>query len=96
MTIEFLLRLTPVPATMRRARDGRQTLDEMAGGGIYDQLGGGFPRYSTDSIWLVPHFEKMLYDNALLVSCYLEAWQLTAKPLLPRIVEETLDYVRAT
>ena len=49
----------------------------MAAGGIYDQLGGGFHRYSVDAEWLVPHFEKMLYDNALLAGCYLEAWQAT-------------------
>ena len=70
-----------------------KSLTEMSRGGIYDQLGGGFARYSTDGEWLVPHFEKMLYDNALLASCYLEAWQLTKKDLYARIVRETLDYV---
>ena len=55
----------------------RHTLDKMARGGIYDHLGGGFARYSTDDRWLVPHFEKMLYDNALLTSAYLEAYQAT-------------------
>ncbi len=69
------------------------TLDKMACGGIYDQLGGGFHRYSVDSRWLVPHFEKMLYDNALLSRVYLGAYLLTKKPLYRRIVEETLDYV---
>jgi len=69
------------------------TLDKMAFGGIYDQLGGGFHRYSTDAVWLVPHFEKMLYDNALLVPAYLEAWQITGKDRYARIVRETLDYV---
>ncbi len=58
----------------------RLTLDKMARGGIYDHLGGGFARYSTDERWLVPHFEKMLYDNALLGSTYLEAYQLTRRP----------------
>src|SRR5262249_59747881 len=58
----------------------RKTLDKMARGGIYDQLGGGFARYSTDDRWLVPHFEKMLYDNALLTSTYLEAYQATRDP----------------
>jgi hypothetical protein len=69
------------------------TLEKMAHGGIYDQIGGGFARYSVDEIWLVPHFEKMLYDNAQLVSLYLHAYQATGKPLFKRIVEETLEYV---
>lgn len=69
------------------------TLDRMAAGGIYDQLGGGFHRYSTDAHWLVPHFEKMLYDNALLADCYLEAWQATGESEYARIARETLDYV---
>ncbi|MBS0266003.1 MAG: thioredoxin domain-containing protein [Planctomycetes bacterium] len=69
------------------------TLDRMAGGGIYDQLGGGFHRYSTDERWLVPHFEKMLYDNALLVPAYLEACQATGQPGYARVARETLDYV---
>ena len=59
----------------RRLHVVRHTLDKMARGGIYDHLGGGFARYSTDDRWLVPHFEKMLYDNALLASAYLEAYQ---------------------
>ena len=62
-------------------------------GGIYDQLGGGFDRYSTDERWLVPHFEKMLYDNALLASAYLEAYQATGDPDYARVARETLDYV---
>jgi uncharacterized protein YyaL (SSP411 family) len=65
----------------------------MAAGGIYDQIGGGFHRYSTDAVWLVPHFEKMLYDNALLALVYLHAWQLTGERRYRRICEETLDYV---
>jgi len=65
----------------------------MARGGIYDVLGGGFARYSTDRFWRVPHFEKMLYDNALLPLAYLHAWQITHKPLYKRIVIETLDFV---
>ncbi|HEV3144722.1 MAG TPA: thioredoxin domain-containing protein [Gemmataceae bacterium] len=69
------------------------TLDKMARGGIYDQLGGGFHRYSTDERWLVPHFEKMLYDNALLVPAYFEAFQITGDPFYRQIVIETLDYV---
>ncbi len=71
----------------------RKTLDGMAHGGIYDHLGGGFHRYSVDERWLVPHFEKMLYDNALLSVAYLEAFQATGEPFYRRIVEETLDYV---
>jgi uncharacterized protein YyaL (SSP411 family) len=69
------------------------TLDKMAMGGMYDQLGGGFHRYSTDAKWLVPHFEKMLYDNALLPPAYLEAWQVTGDPFYRQIVMESLDYV---
>lgn len=71
----------------------RLTLDKMASGGMYDHLGGGFHRYSTDERWLVPHFEKMLYDNALLVPAYLEALQATGEPGYARVVRETLDYV---
>ncbi len=71
----------------------RITLDRMAAGGIYDHLGGGFHRYSTDAHWLVPHFEKMLYDQALLSLAYLEAWQCTRAPLYERVVRETLEYV---
>ncbi len=71
----------------------RTTLDAMKNGGIYDQLGGGFARYSTDERWLVPHFEKMLYDNAELSRAYLEAFQVTRDPEYERIVRETLDYV---
>jgi uncharacterized protein YyaL (SSP411 family) len=69
------------------------TLDRMADGGMYDQVGGGFHRYSTDTEWLVPHFEKMLYDNALLACSYLDAWLVTGEPRFRRICEETLDYV---
>src|ERR1041384_5499674 len=65
----------------------------MALGGIYDQIGGGFHRYSTDAAWLVPHFEKMLYDNGLLARVYLEGWQATGNDLFARIARETLDYL---
>jgi uncharacterized protein YyaL (SSP411 family) len=68
------------------------TLDAMALGGIRDHLGGGFHRYSTDAVWLVPHFEKMLYDNALLARAYTEAFQITGKPLYKRVSMETLDW----
>ena len=69
------------------------TLDKMAAGGIYDQVGGGFHRYSTDAQWLVPHFEKMLYDNAQLAVVYLEAWQHTGELAYQRVAREILDYV---
>jgi uncharacterized protein len=69
------------------------TLEKMAGGGLYDQVGGGFHRYSTDSRWLVPHFEKMLYDNALLAVAYAEAFQATGRGDFARVARETLDYV---
>ncbi len=94
MTLEFLLRQylrTEDPSVLEMVE---LTLDGMARGGIYDQLGGGFHRYSTDTYWLVPHFEKMLYDNALLARLYLHAYQVTGNPMYRRIVEETLDYVK--
>jgi len=69
------------------------TLDQIARGGIYDQLGGGFHRYSTDAQWLAPHFEKMLYDNALLAELYLEAYQVTKKVDYAQVAREVLDYV---
>ncbi len=96
MNLEYLLRqASRVTGTEAEAilAPIRQTLDVMAAGGIYDQIGGGFHRYATDAIWLVPHFEKMLYDNALLASVYLHAWQLTGAAPYRRICEETLDYV---
>jgi uncharacterized protein YyaL (SSP411 family) len=78
----------------RSALDGVElTCRQMANGGIYDQLGGGFSRYSVDAYWLVPHFEKMLYDNALLSRLYLETYQATGDAFYRRIAEETLDYV---
>jgi uncharacterized protein YyaL (SSP411 family) len=70
-----------------------RTLDAMAAGGMYDLLGGGFHRYSVDRQWLVPHFEKMLYDNALLASTYLHAWVVTGDERYRQVAEETLDYV---
>jgi uncharacterized protein YyaL (SSP411 family) len=66
----------------------------MAAGGIYDHLGGGFHRYSVDGRWLVPHFEKMLYDNAQLVRIYLDAWRLTKEDRFREVVEDTLEYIR--
>ncbi|HEV3400317.1 MAG TPA: thioredoxin domain-containing protein [Acidimicrobiales bacterium] len=70
------------------------TLDAMASGGIYDHLGGGFHRYSVDERWLVPHFEKMLYDQALLARAYLHAWQVTGEARYLQVLSETVDYVR--
>ena len=69
------------------------TLDAMAAGGIYDHIGGGFARYAVDGVWLVPHFEKMLYDNALLIRLYLHGWQLTGEERFLQVVRETIDYV---
>lgn len=70
-----------------------RTLDMMHRGGIYDHLGGGFSRYSVDEEWLVPHFEKMLYDNAILAQSYLEAWQVTKKPLYRKVCDEIFSYI---
>ena len=91
-SIEFLLRmhLRGNPLALEMAV---LTLDRMAAGGIYDHIGGGFHRYAVDRVWLVPHFEKMLYDNALLASSYLHAWQITDTPRYREVVEETLDYL---
>jgi hypothetical protein len=93
MVLEFLLR--------HHARTGRadaldmagQTMDAMARGGMYDQLGGGFARYSVDANWVVPHFEKMLYDNALLARDYLHLWRLSDAPLARRVAEQTCDWM---
>ena len=93
MTFEFLLRHHVRTGDPQALELVELTLDSMAHGGIYDHVGGGFHRYSTDAFWLVPHFEKMLYDNALLAKLYLHAYQVTGSPLYRRVVEETLDYV---
>ena len=71
-----------------------RTLDGMAAGGMYDLVGGGFHRYSVDDRWLVPHFEKMLYDNALLVPAYLHGWQVLGRERWREVVEETLRLPR--
>jgi len=92
MTIEFLLRRAA--AGDRRALPlARQTLDRMADGGIHDQLGGGFHRYATDAIWLVPHFEQMLYDNAQLARVYLHAWALTGEARFRGVATGVLEYM---
>ena len=93
MTLEMLLRYYHSGYNPRALEMVELTLDKMAYGGIYDQIGGGFHRYSTDAFWLVPHFEKMLYDNALLARLYLHAYLATGRPLYARITQETLDYV---
>ena len=93
MTLEFAM------SQYRRGGDeevlgiAEHTLRQMAAGGIYDHLGGGFHRYSVDRIWLVPHFEKMLYDNAQLLRTYLHAWQINGRREHRKVVDETVDYV---
>ncbi len=93
MALEFLLRAHHTTGEPDVLKMVTRALEAMAYGGIYDQLGGGFHRYTVDAHWLVPHFEKMLYDNAQLARVYLHAWQVTGNPLFRAIVEETLDYV---
>jgi hypothetical protein len=93
MTLEFLLRYWKRRGDAQALAMVEHTLRQMAAGGMYDQLGGGFHRYSVDRYWLVPHFEKMLYDNALLARVYLLAYQATGKREYRRICEETLDWV---
>lgn len=89
----FLLRYAVKYQDTSALKMVENTLDAMYAGGIYDHIGGGFSRYSTDRMWLVPHFEKMLYDNALLVMLYTEAYQVMKKPLYETVVRETLQYV---
>ncbi len=93
MTIEYLLRRHTAgqPEALKAAT---HALKSMARGGMYDVVGGGFSRYSTDNFWRIPHFEKMLYDNAQLVLVYLHAWQITKDSFYKQIVIETLDFVR--
>jgi uncharacterized protein YyaL (SSP411 family) len=92
MTIEFLLRRA-AEKDPRALPMARRTLDRMADGGLRDQLGGGFHRYATDGIWLVPHFEQMLYDNAQLARAYLHAWAFTGDARYRSVAQGTLDYV---
>ena len=93
MIYEFLLRYHHMSNNPRALEMAEATLHAMARGGIYDQVGGGFHRYSTDRSWLVPHFEKMLYDNALLVRLYLHAFQATGDAMYRHIATDILDYV---
>lgn len=93
-TLLFLLRYWKRTGDAYALEMAEKTLVKMAEGGIYDQVGYGFARYSTDAAWLVPHFEKMLYDNALLLIAYTEAWQCTRNPLFQRIARELVWYVK--
>jgi len=92
--VELLLRAHAHAGDARLLDAVVTTLDAMASGGIYDHLGGGFARYSVDAFWMVPHFEKMLYDNALISRAYLHAWQVTGAPRYRQVVEETVGYVQ--
>jgi uncharacterized protein YyaL (SSP411 family) len=96
-TLEFLLRYAVLRPGTERARNALAmvvgTLDHLSRGGIYDHLDGGFARYSVDERWLVPHFEKMLYDNALLARLFLRAWQVTGEPWMVETATGTLDYL---
>ncbi len=106
MTIEFLLRRTTRPSSADFATTAQSSAQDeatlkpalhalkvMALGGMYDVVGGGFSRYSTDNFWRVPHFEKMLYDNAQLARAYLHAWQITGDPFFKQVVVETLEFI---
>jgi len=92
-TLEFLLRWHRRSGDDQALEMVTRTLDGMAAGGMYDLLGGGFHRYSVDERWLVPHFEKMLYDNALLAPVYLHAWLVTGEARYREVAEETLEYM---
>ena len=94
MDVSFMLRAWRRGGPVALKDAVLRTLEKMALGGIYDQLGGGFHRYSVDARWLVPHFEKMLYDNAQLLHLYSEAEQVEPRPLWRKVVEETVEYVR--
>lgn len=93
MTLDFAMTQYTRTGDAEILNIAETTLERMAEGGIYDQLGGGFHRYSVDRIWLVPHFEKMLYDNAQLLRSNLNLWKITGRPLFRRVVNETTDYI---
>jgi uncharacterized protein len=93
MTLDFAMSQYKRTGSLDALYIAELTLEKMAEGGIYDHLGGGFHRYSVDRIWLVPHFEKMLYDNAQLLRSYLHIWQITGRPFFHRVIDETTDYV---
>jgi uncharacterized protein YyaL (SSP411 family) len=94
MSLDFLMQVADRTNNREYADIVTVTLTKMARGGMYDQIGGGFHRYSTDAEWLVPHFEKMLYDNALLARLYTRAWQWTKDPFFARIANEILGFVQ--
>jgi uncharacterized protein YyaL (SSP411 family) len=91
--LSFLLKVHAATGKQNLLKAVERTLQAMARGGIYDQLGGGFHRYSTDARWLVPHFEKMLYDNAMLAATYSEAYQVTKNEIYRKVTRETLDFM---
>ena len=93
MALSLLLRLHKRSQDKKSLEMVEVTLDKMARGGIYDHLAGGFARYSTDTKWLTPHFEKMLYDNALLIKTYLEAYQVTKKEMFKDVCLLTIKYL---
>jgi len=93
MILQFLLNEYDRVGNTTALSIAEKTLTSMARGGIYDQLGGGFARYSVDAKWVVPHFEKMLYDNALLLRVYMSWWKLTGSPLAQRVVSETAEFL---
>jgi uncharacterized protein len=93
-SLQFLLHFHYLTWNKDALKAVTTSLNKMAGGGIYDQIGGGFSRYSTDEVWKVPHFEKMLYDNAQLVSLYAAAFQETKDPVYKTVVYETLDFIQ--
>ncbi len=93
MSLDLLLRLHARTGERELLEPVTISLDAMASGGIYDHLGGGFARYSVDDVWLVPHFEKMLYDQALLARVYLHAWQVTGEARYLQVLDETITYV---
>jgi len=93
MSLELLLRAHRHSTSDAALGAVQTSLDAMASGGIYDHLGGGFARYAVDGIWLVPHFEKMLYDQALLARVYLHAWQVTGSATYRQVLDETIEYV---
>ncbi|GGV14970.1 thioredoxin domain-containing protein [Actinomadura cremea] len=93
MALEFLLRHHARTGDAQALAMAGHTLEAMARGGVYDQLGGGFARYSVDAAWVVPHFEKMLYDNALLARVYAHWWRLTGSPFARRVALETCDWM---
>jgi uncharacterized protein YyaL (SSP411 family) len=93
-TIQFLLHYHYFTKSEDALKQACLSLDKMIQGGIYDQIGGGFSRYSTDSSWFAPHFEKMLYDNALLIIVLSEAYQITKNSLYKSIIEQTIEFIR--